>query len=78
MVFIDTKTKQVLRQAPSPDVPALNPATGTKTLVPAGYCDKCQRWDPLPALEVLQRNPALLRCPKTKTELRFDGPIPAG
>ena len=78
MVFIDTVTKRPVVQAASTESPAVNLATGKRTLRPAAYCDACQAWHAIPPIEELQRRPGALKCPKTKAALRFDGPRPAG
>jgi|GEM_PF-1843938 len=40
------------------------------------YCSTCQKWHALPPMEVVQRQPKARLCPKTKTPLSFEGPVP--
>jgi hypothetical protein len=77
MVFIDTVTKKPVVQPASLEFPAVNLATGKRTLKPAAYCDACLMWHAIPPLDQIQRSPDSLICPKSKTALRFDGPKPS-
>jgi hypothetical protein len=75
MVFVDSVTKKPVVQQASHEFPAVNLSTGKRTLKPAAYCDACKMWHAIPPLEEIQRHPGALSCPKTKTALRFDGPV---
>jgi len=76
MVYIDSVTRKPVVQAVSSEFPAVNPATGRRTLRPAAYCDECRAWHAVPPMEEIQRRPEALVCPKSKGRLRFDGPMP--
>jgi hypothetical protein len=75
-VYFDSETKQAVAADMSPDIPALNPKTGRRTLMPALYCATCQQWHAAPPLAELQRNPKARMCPKCKGPLTADGPLP--
>ncbi len=77
VVYFDVKSKTAIAAPRSSDVPAVNPKTGKRTLMPALYCAKCQRWHAAPPLEIRQRNPAAGKCPKCQQPLIADGPLPA-
>lgn len=76
IVYVDTRTKAVVLAERTADLPAVNPATGRRTLMPGLYCAKCRKWYPAPPLDVQQRNPASRKCPKHRTPLTADGPLP--
>jgi hypothetical protein len=76
MVFFDVETKQPVVQQVSAEAPAVNAATGRRTLLPGLYCPQCRAWRPAPPLEVAQRTPAALRCPQCQGVMTADGPVP--
>ncbi len=76
MVYFDQETKAAVVSNIMTQTPAVHPATGRPTLVPASYCAKCQRWYPAPPIEVRERNPQSAKCPKTGGPLTLDGPWP--
>jgi hypothetical protein len=76
MVFFDVETKQPVVQPVSAETPAVNAATGRRTLLPGLYCRQCREWRPAPPLEVAQRMPAALRCPQCQAAMTADGPVP--
>lgn len=78
MVFVDLKTKEPVIDLATTDVPAVNPDTGERTLMPGLYCTECQRWHPTPAYDKLQRSPGAGRCPTDGAPLTSDGPWPTG
>lgn len=75
MVYYDRATKRAVVYNISRVSPALHPQTGQPTLVPALYCTECQKWFPAPPIEIRERNPKALICPK-KHRLTPDGPWP--
>ncbi|MFV0445429.1 MAG: hypothetical protein ACK5Q5_17765, partial [Planctomycetaceae bacterium] len=75
-VCIDTKSKEVVVVTGLTSVPETNSQTGTKTLVPAMYCDKCKTWHATPPVEQLQRQHGVAHCPKSGVALTIDGPLP--
>ena len=77
VVYVDRETQQPVVLEGVVDAPAVNPATGRRTLTPGLYCPQCQAWHPTPPLDVLQRNPAARRCPKCQSPLTADGPLPS-
>ena len=75
-VYVDRETLQTVELTETAEAPAVNPATGRRTLMPGLYCPQCKTWHPSPPLEVLQRDPAARQCPKCKGPLTTDGPHP--
>ena len=75
MVYFDRTTKKAVVYNVSREIPAMHPQTGKPTLVPALYCPQCQKWFPAPPIEVRERNPKAMICPK-KHSLTLDGPWP--
>lgn len=75
-VYWDSETKQPVAAELSAESPAVNPATGRRTLMPALYCPKCKDWRAAPPLAELQRNPQARQCAKCKGPLVADGPVP--
>ncbi|MBI1313703.1 hypothetical protein GC176_20615 [bacterium] len=75
-VFVDTVTQTAMVLPVSDTVPAINPHTGKRTLMPALFCPDCQKWYPVPAPEQINRQPDAARCPRTETPLIADGPWP--
>ena len=75
-VYVDIKTLRATLLAVLNDPPAVNPATGKRTLMPALYCPKCLRWHPLPPLDQINRTPNATKCSKTGATLTADGPWP--
>lgn len=75
-VFVDTVTGKAFPGQPTEELPAIHPQTGKRTLMPGLYCAKCQAWYPSPPLEVRQREPKSLRCPKTGELMTPHGPPP--
>ncbi len=61
--------------APLGPTPALNPATGRRTLVRAMYCAECAKWYAAPPSDVSGGNPQNIRCPKHNTPLSMKGPL---
>jgi uncharacterized protein YbaR (Trm112 family) len=78
MVYVDTKTKQPVVHEIITPVPAVNPATGERTLMPGLYCSTCQTWYPVPPPDQINSRPNAGQCPKDKTPLTTDGPWPDG
>ena len=75
MVYYDHATKKAIVYNVSRTTPTLHPQTGKPTLVPACYCAQCKLWFPAPPIEVRQRNPKAVICPKGHA-LTMDGPWP--
>ncbi len=76
MVFVDTLTRKTFLRQPTDELPAVHPESGKRTLMPGLYCAKCQAWYPSPPLDVRQREPKSLRCPKTGELMTPHGPPP--
>jgi hypothetical protein len=55
VTYVCLETREVFT-GPVQDIPALNPETGRKTLVPALYSTRTKEWVPAPSEEVLRRN----------------------
>lgn len=77
VVLVDSRSGAVFTTDMLPHLPAKNPHTGKATLMHGMYCPVCERWRPTPPPDVLQRLPGARACPKTKSELLLDGPLPA-
>jgi hypothetical protein len=75
-VYVDIKTMQAVVGDVVKEPPAVNPATGQRTLMPALYCPKCLRWHPLPPLDQINRTPNATKCSKTGAMLTAYGPWP--
>lgn len=73
VVYLCSETKQIVR-APLQPTPAVNPATGRKTLVRALYCEKCRSWHPIPPAIEQGGNPLRYQCPKHKIDMSPEGP----
>lgn len=76
-VYFDTATKRVVLAPLAVDFPAVHPATGKATLMPAMHCGKCDAWHPVPTPDQIVMQGSPLVCPKCKGGLRPDGPFPA-
>jgi DNA-directed RNA polymerase subunit RPC12/RpoP len=76
MVYVDLQTNKAVVGDRSDVVPAVNPATGERSLMPGMYCSRCGQWRPAPPLEELQRNPAARQCPRCGSAMSADGPWP--
>lgn len=76
MVYVDLQTNTAVVGDRSDVVPAVNPATGERSLMPGLYCSNCEQWRPSPPLEELQRNPAARQCPQCGNAMSADGPWP--
>lgn len=76
MVYVDTKTGQAIVQEVVSPVPAVNAATGERTLMPGLYCPACQKWYPVPPPEQINSSPNAGQCPKDKSPLTAEGPWP--
>jgi hypothetical protein len=76
-VYFDTATKRVVLAPLAFDFPAVHPATGKATLMPAMHCGKCDAWHPVPTPDQIVMQGSPLVCPKCKGALRPDGPFPA-
>ena len=74
VVYLCRETKKIVR-APLQPTPAVNPATGRKTLVRALYCTKCKKWHAVPPAMEQSGNPMRYQCPKHKIDLSADGPL---
>lgn len=69
MVYVDTRSLETFQLPASSQVPASNPSTGKRTLMPGLFCSQCDKWYPAPPLDVLQRSPKARQCPKCHSEM---------
>ena len=76
VVLVDNQTFEVFLIETKPTGAVSNPTTGRNTLMMGAYCPDCDRWYPLPPMEVLQRSASARNCPVHKTPLQADGPVP--
>lgn len=76
MVFVDVKTGETRVLPATAEVPIVNPDTGRRTMMPAMYCETCAKWYPVPPAEQLNRARGAGTCPKHKTPLKAEGPMP--
>ncbi|MEX1098675.1 MAG: hypothetical protein WED34_21690 [Planctomycetales bacterium] len=70
VTYVCTETRAVV-QAEAQPTPALNPATGRRTLVRGMYCAECREWYPVPADA---RHPQAIRCRRHGTPMSLSGP----
>jgi hypothetical protein len=75
-VYWDAETRGPVAADVSAESPAVHPATGRRTLMPALYCARCNEWRAVPPLAEVQRNPKSRICAKCKGSLVADGPPP--
>jgi hypothetical protein len=75
-VYFCRETKRPVVAAVQP-TPAINPATGRRTLVRALYCPQCKAWRAVPPDAAANGNPLASKCPKHRCPLTADGPLPA-
>lgn len=76
MMFVDVKTGEARALPATAEVPVVNPDTGQRTMMPAMYCETCEKWYPVPPAEQLNRAQGAGMCPKHKTPLKAVGPRP--
>lgn len=76
VVYVCEETGDVF-QGRAQAVPLENPLTGRSTLRLGLYCPKCEAWRIAPPMEALQQARQRPLCPKDRTPLEMDGPIPA-
>lgn len=76
-VYWDSETKHPVVADMTAESPAVHPATGRRTLMPALYCGKCSEWRAAAPLAELQRNPRSRQCTNCTGPLVADGPLPA-
>jgi hypothetical protein len=74
-VYFCRETKKPVVAAVQP-TPAVNPATGRRTLVRALYCPQCKAWRAVPPDAAANGNPLATKCPKHRCPLTADGPLP--
>jgi hypothetical protein len=75
-VYWDSESGTSVVADATDESPAVNPATGRRTLMPALYCPECSDWRPAPPLDEVQRNPKARMCGKCGWPLETDGPPP--
>jgi len=73
VTYICLETKEVI-EGPLEPVPAVNPATGRRTLVLAMYSNTSKEWVPAPSEEVLRKNRQMLAQDDGKAPLSFAPP----
>jgi|GEM_PF-2374384 len=73
VTYICLETKEVV-EGPLEPVPAVNPATGRRTLVLAVYSNATKAWVPAPSEEVLRKNRQMLAQEDGKAPLSFAPP----
>ncbi|MGE3313619.1 MAG: hypothetical protein AB7O26_00800 [Planctomycetaceae bacterium] len=56
--------------------PALNPATGRRTLLRGVYCPQCEKWYRAPSPEHSGGNPRPLVCGVHQVPMTYEGPSP--
>lgn len=76
VVYVCDETGDVF-QGRARAVPVENPLTGRATLRLGLYCPQCQEWRVAPPMEALQQARQRPLCPKDRTPLELEGPIPA-
>jgi hypothetical protein len=73
VTYICLETREVI-EGPVQDVPAINPSTGRRTLVPAIYSNRTKEWVPAPSEEVLRKNRQMLSQEDGSSPLAFAAP----
>jgi len=73
VTYICLETKEVI-EGPLEPVPAVNPATGRRTLVLAVYSNTSKEWVPAPSEEVLRKNRQMLAQDDGTAPLSFAPP----
>lgn len=73
ITFICTETGAISHGEWMP-TPALNPATGKRTLMQALYCAKCKKWFRAPPPEVAEQSPGGPVCPVSGDRLTVEEP----
>ena len=73
VTYICLETREVI-EGPVQAVPALNPNTGRRTLVPAVYSNRTKEWVPAPSEEVLRKNREMLSQEDGNSPLVFAPP----
>jgi hypothetical protein len=73
VTYICLETKEVI-EGPLEPVPAVNPATGRRTLVLAVYSNTSKEWVPAPSEEVLRKNRQMLAQDDGTAPLAFAPP----
>jgi hypothetical protein len=76
MLFVDTRSGEAVAAPATAHLPAVNPATGKRTLMPGLYCPECRKWRATPPIEEINRQPGAGMCPVHKTPLTPHGPWP--
>lgn len=74
IVLVDSKTMEAHSTLPPDSYPALNPKTNNRTLMPAMYCQRCEKWYPVPLPDQINRQPNATLCPKSHGPMTIDGP----
>jgi hypothetical protein len=77
-VYFDRESASAVIADAGLKTPAVNPATGRRTLMPALYCGRCRAWRAAPPLEEAQRNPQARQCVQCRGPLSAEGPLPTG
>lgn len=68
ITYLCRETKKIVR-GPRQPVPAINPATGRATLIPALYCHECRKWRAAPPEAMRERMPTGPLCPVHRVPL---------
>lgn len=75
-VAFDQKSKEAVLVLGDVTLPITHPENARSQLQPAMYCEQCRKWYPVPPLDELNRNPGAGRCPRHRTPLSLEGPVP--
>ncbi len=76
-VYFDTASKQAVVFPASGEYPAIHPETGQPTLMPAMHCPQCAAWRQVPPPEQLNRSATPALCPRCRSRLQIEGPLPS-
>jgi len=74
-VFV-TRDNSEIYLLPEQPAPARHPNTGSATLMPGLFCERCQNWQAAPPQELWNKMPNGIRCKKCKHPLKPEGPLP--
>jgi hypothetical protein len=73
VTYICLETQEVI-EGPLEPLPAVNPATGRRTLVLAVYSNSTKKWVPAPSEEMMRKNRKMLAQDDGKSPLAFEPP----
>lgn len=77
VVYFDVERRQPVVMPTVDQHPVIHPETDRPTLRPAMHCPTCEVWRQAPPPEQLNRSAAPAVCPKCRSRLQIEGPLPS-